>query len=151
MIPKKIWKACKNVENRPKRCVKSVCIRSFPGPYFHASALNTRRISPYSVRMRENTDHKNSEYGHFLRSVKNEVISCQKVFCKKARNGLYQSPFFHKATSLQAATSLKNLQDRCFLVIFSKHIEQVLCRIKKCKRHERLKKQFRLGKQLLNN
>ena len=27
------------------------------------------RISPYSVRMRENTDKKNSEYGHFLRSV----------------------------------------------------------------------------------
>ena len=23
------------------------------------------RISPYSVRMRENTDQKNSEYGHF--------------------------------------------------------------------------------------
>ena len=26
-------------------------------------------ISLYSVRMRENTDHNNSEYGHFLRSV----------------------------------------------------------------------------------
>ena len=25
-------------------------------------------ISPYSVRMRENTDQKNSEYGHFSRS-----------------------------------------------------------------------------------
>ena len=24
-----------------------------------------RSISPYSVRMRENTDQKNSEYGHF--------------------------------------------------------------------------------------
>ena len=35
--------------------------------------LNTERdreillISPYSVRMRENTDHNNFEYGHFLR------------------------------------------------------------------------------------
>ena len=28
-----------------------------------------RRISPYSVRMRENADENNSEYGHFLRSV----------------------------------------------------------------------------------
>ena len=28
----------------------------------------TRSISPYSVRMRENTDQKNSEYEHFLRS-----------------------------------------------------------------------------------
>ena len=27
------------------------------------------RISPYSVRMRENTDQKNSEYGHFSGSV----------------------------------------------------------------------------------
>ena len=26
-------------------------------------------IYPYSVRMRENTDQKNSKYGHFLRSV----------------------------------------------------------------------------------
>ena len=26
-------------------------------------------ISPYSVRMRENTDQKNSEYRHFSRSV----------------------------------------------------------------------------------
>ena len=27
------------------------------------------RISPYSARMRENTDQNNSEYRHFLRSV----------------------------------------------------------------------------------
>ena len=27
-----------------------------------------RSISPYSVQMRENTDQKNSEYGHFWRS-----------------------------------------------------------------------------------
>ena len=32
-------------------CVKSVRFRSFSGPY--------------SVRMRENTDQKNAEYGHF--------------------------------------------------------------------------------------
>ena len=32
-------------------CVKSVRIRSYSGPY--------------SVRMRENTDQNNSEYGHF--------------------------------------------------------------------------------------
>ena len=35
-------------------CVKSVRIRSDSGPY--------------SVRIRENTDQNNSEYGHFLRS-----------------------------------------------------------------------------------
>ena len=29
-----------------------------------------RSISPYSVPMRENADHKISEYGHFSRSVR---------------------------------------------------------------------------------
>ena len=35
-----------------KCCVKSVRIRSYFGPYFHAFGLNTESISPYSVRMR---------------------------------------------------------------------------------------------------
>ena len=48
-------------------CVKSVRFRSFSGPYYPAFGLNS--ISPYSVRMRENTDQKTSEYEHFLRSV----------------------------------------------------------------------------------
>ena len=43
-------------------CVKSVRIRSFSGPHFPAFGLNTE------VRMRENTDQKNSECGHFLSS-----------------------------------------------------------------------------------
>ena len=38
----------------PKNYVKSVHIRHFSGPY--------------SVQMRQNTDQKNSEYGHFSRS-----------------------------------------------------------------------------------
>ena len=33
-----------------------------------------RSISPYSVRIRENTDQKNSEYGHFSRSVSFSII-----------------------------------------------------------------------------
>ena len=36
------------------------------------------RISPYSVRLRENTDQNNSEYGHFLRSdtnIENLILS----------------------------------------------------------------------------
>ena len=48
-------------------CVKSVLIQSFSGPYFPAFHPNTE--NSYSVRMRENTDQKNSEYGHFSRSV----------------------------------------------------------------------------------
>ena len=47
--------------------VKIVCIQSCSGPYFPAFALNS--ISPYSVRMRGNTEQNNSEYGQFLRSV----------------------------------------------------------------------------------
>ena len=31
-------------------------------------------ISPYLARMRENTDQKNSEYKHFLRSVKHVLV-----------------------------------------------------------------------------
>ena len=33
-------------------------------------------ISPYSVRMRENTDQNNYEYEHFLRSVYHLKTSC---------------------------------------------------------------------------
>ena len=48
------------------RCAKNVRIRIFSGPYIPAFGLNTEYV--YSVRMRENTDLKNSEYGHFSRS-----------------------------------------------------------------------------------
>ena len=45
--------------------VKSVRIRSFSGSYFPIFELNTERCS---VRIRKNTDQKNSKHGHFLRS-----------------------------------------------------------------------------------
>ena len=59
------------------RCVKSVRVRSFSGPYFPVFGLNTDcarvsfliKHSLYSVRMRENTDKKNFEYGHFSRNA----------------------------------------------------------------------------------
>ena len=61
-------------------CDKSIHIRSFSGLYFPAfldfpvyifpyNIFPHFCISPYSVRMRENTDQKNSEKGHFLRIV----------------------------------------------------------------------------------
>ena len=40
-----------------KHCMKSVHIRGYSGPYFPV----------YLVRMRENADQNNPEYGHFLR------------------------------------------------------------------------------------
>ena len=41
------------------------------------------RTSPYSVRMRENKEQNNSEYGHFSRSVvlKTKTKSCVYVWC----------------------------------------------------------------------
>ena len=50
-IPKNVQKASTS------HCVKSARIRSYSGPHFYphfpAFRLNTERISPYSVRMRE--------------------------------------------------------------------------------------------------
>ena len=48
----------------------SVRIGSFSGPYFPTFGVNTERFvfSVFSP-MRGNTDQKNSEYGHFSRSV----------------------------------------------------------------------------------
>ena len=47
--------------------IKQVRIWTFSGPYFLAVGLQNKYL--YSVRMRENKDQKNSEYGHFSRSV----------------------------------------------------------------------------------
>ena len=46
--------------------VKSVRIRSYSGPYFPAFGLITER---YSVRMWENVEQNNSEYGHFTQGM----------------------------------------------------------------------------------
>ena len=50
-------------------CLKSDRIRSFPGQHLSALGQNLERygrsISPYSDRMRENTDQKYSAYGYF--------------------------------------------------------------------------------------
>ena len=48
--------------------VKSVRNRSYSGPYFPAFGLNTERcsVSPHSVRVQENANQNNPEYGHFF-------------------------------------------------------------------------------------
>ena len=48
--------------------MKSFRIWSFSGPYYPVFGVNTERYSPCSVRRQENTDKKNSEYGHLPRS-----------------------------------------------------------------------------------
>ena len=45
---------------------ESVRIWSFSGSYFPAFGLNTEK---YGVSLREDTDQKNSECGHFSRSA----------------------------------------------------------------------------------
>ena len=60
-----------NVSCETKHCIKSVRIRIFSGPYFPVLTLNTKRHEVslrIFVRMRENNDQKNSEYGQFSRS-----------------------------------------------------------------------------------
>ena len=59
-------------KNDKQRCVKCVQIRSFFLSVF--SRIRTEygeilRISPYSVRMRENVEQNNAKYGHLQRSA----------------------------------------------------------------------------------
>ena len=52
--------------------MKSVCIWSSSGLYFPGfwtEYEEIHKISPYSVRMWENADQKNFEYGQFSRSI----------------------------------------------------------------------------------
>ena len=105
-------------------------VRNFPHSAFFRSVFSRIRtehgeiplISPYSIRMRENTDQKNSEYGHFLRSASGlKWVDIEKtlrgklrsrhleVFCKNGVLGnfakftekhLRQSLFFSKVAGL---------------------------------------------------
>ena len=72
-------------------CVKSVRIRSFPGSYFPAFGPNTESesVSTHSVRMRENTDQKNSEYGHSSRKT-----TCHSIKFKKENFKILCGLFF---------------------------------------------------------
>ena len=65
----------KKTKSNDPHCVKSVRIRNYFSLHFPAFGLNTERysvslrISPYSVRMRENVDQNNAKYQQFLRSA----------------------------------------------------------------------------------
>ena len=66
--------------------MKSVRIRSFSGPYFPAFGS----VSPYSVRIWENTDQENSKYGHFLRNETLGIILETSI----AKTGIFYALFF---------------------------------------------------------
>ena len=58
------------------RCARRDRIRSYSAPHFLAFEI-IRRISSYSVRMRENADQNNSEYGVFTQSAsKHKSAQC---------------------------------------------------------------------------
>ena len=83
------------------------------------------RISPYSVRMRENKKQNNSEYGHFLRSVMSQVQStfplgkitsrgCPEDVPKKRPDVLRTSPYgpiCNAKGCILSGTSLGSTQD----------------------------------------
>ena len=50
-----------------EKCLHSEFFWSIFSP--NAGKYGPESLCPYSVQMRENTDQKNSEYGHFSRSV----------------------------------------------------------------------------------
>ena len=84
-------------------CAKSVQIRSFFWSLFSHIWIEygeILRISPYSVRMRENTDQTNSEYGYLLRSEdvspsKNlpfmKFILKEEWLCRGLNNDIFQN------------------------------------------------------------
>ena len=49
-------------------------------------AFGDTNISPYSVRMRENTDQNKSEYGHFLGSIVDQNSSCEHKHTNMSRH-----------------------------------------------------------------
>ena len=66
------YKERQGITQATQRCVKSVPICSFFGPYFPAFGLNTERYTEYLSAFSPNagnTDQKDSEYGHFSRSA----------------------------------------------------------------------------------
>ena len=76
------WKRCNNLTSEQlahtrSHFLKSILIRNCSGPYFPTFGVNTERyfVSQCSVQMRENTDQKNSEYGHFFCSELTNPLS----------------------------------------------------------------------------
>ena len=61
----------------PTESLKKICMWSYSGPHFPVFGLNTERKCGILVRMRENADQNNSEYGHFSPS---EELNFQKIY-----------------------------------------------------------------------
>ena len=95
-------------------CVKSVGIRSYPGPYFTIFGLNTERYGVYlriqsecgkmQTRITPNADTFDAVLMTLVRSM---LISFRKSkFCKIHRKILCQSLFFNEVAALKPAILL---------------------------------------------
>ena len=126
-------------------CVKRARVRSYSGPHFprifpHSDWIRRDTISPYSVRMRENTDTFYAiiiiifflkhlfvfmNYLHFRNSHRKCSVKkvFLKIFAKFTGKHLCQSLFLNKIAGLRPATLLKKRPwHRCFPVSFAKFL-----------------------------
>ena len=104
----------------------------------YGEILRILRISPYSVRMWENTDQNNSEYRHFLRSYTNMNIPetylgpCQKTIMNKTifARRLHASQMFDRVlnTSLVPVNQLSRyvlIIGRLVLLVLPRHLQNL--------------------------
>ena len=125
-------------------CVKRVRVRSYSGPHYplifpHSDWIRRDTISPYSVRMRENTDTFYAiivlfflkhlfvfmNYLHFRNSHRKCSVKklFLKIFAKFTGKHLCQSLFLNKIAGLRPATLLKKRPwHRSFPVSFAKFL-----------------------------
>ena len=105
----------------------------------YGEILRIVRISPYSVRMWENTDQNKSEYGYFLRSYTNMNTSemylgpCQKTIMNKTifARRLHASQMFDRVlnTSLVPFNQLSRyvlIIGRLVLLVLPRHLQNLL-------------------------
>ena len=84
------------------------CVKIFP----HLDWIRRAYISPYSVRMRVNTDQNNFEYEHFFTQREIHWNISQECFRKEAQISLRKRKFF----SAQISTMYGGLQKMMIFV-----------------------------------
>ena len=85
----KVIKNCKISQNYPKKGNNPQKVYIFGVILAHIFTHLILRIYPYSVRMRENKDQNNSEYGHFSGSAKFSIFGILPQILRK----IFQNSF----------------------------------------------------------
>ena len=73
----------------------SLLLRSNSHPFVHKSSLPEKCSGPYISAFGLNTDQKNSEYGHFLRSTQYDIVE-QNVCQNFAQTNIHGAIFLEK-------------------------------------------------------